>query len=247
MIDASDRLERIRSRLRSDGRVRVDRLAGQLRVSEMTIRRDLDVLAELGEAQRVRGGAVAAGPQPFVERYGRRARAKQRIAAKLRELVADGDAIGIDASSTVRRLVDLLADTRGVTVITNGPDSFDALHRRDGVSALITGGRFDARTGSLVGPLATRAARDMLLHRVFLSAAGIDPIHGTTEATLEEAEVKLAFADVAQQVVVAVDSSKLGRREPARCIPIGRLDVLVTDLDPDDRRLDGYRKHCVVR
>lgn len=247
MLDTNERLDRIRARLASHGRVRVGSLASQLRVSEMTIRRDLDLLADLGEVQRIRGGAVPMGPQPFVERYGRRARAKQRIATKLRTLVADGDAIGVDASSTVQRLAPLLGDAGSVTIVTNGPDSFDALRRHDGVSALLTGGRFDVRTGSLVGPLATRAARDMLLHRLFASAAGIDPVHGTTEATLEEAEVKLAFADVAQQIVVAVDSSKLGHREPARCIPIGRVDILVTDLDPDDHRLDAYRGHVDVR
>jgi DeoR family fructose operon transcriptional repressor len=243
-MDAIDRLDRIRTALASDGRVRVDKLAAKLRVSEMTVRRDLDLLAERGELERVRGGATPAGPQPFVARYGRGARAKQRIATKLRSLVDDTDAIGIDASSTMQRLAVLLHDVHDVTAITNGPDSFASLRAHRGVTALLSGGRLDPRTGSLVGPLATRAARDMLLRRFFVSAAGIDPALGTTEATLEEAEVKLAFADVAQELVVAVDASKLGRRGAARCVPIQRIDVLVTDLDADDARLDPYREQC---
>jgi DeoR family fructose operon transcriptional repressor len=243
-MDQLDRLNHIRSTVTSDGRVRVGRLAKQLRVSEMTVRRDLDLLAASGELERVRGGATTAGPQPFTARYGRGSRAKQRIATKLRALVDDTDAIGIDASSTLQRLAVLLHDARDVTAITNGPDSFASLRTHRGVTALLTGGRLDPRTGSLVGPLATRAARDMLLWRFFTSAAGIDPAHGTTEATLEEAEVKLAFADVAKELVVAVDASKLGRRDAARCVPIERIDVLVTDLAPDDARLDPYREHC---
>jgi DeoR family fructose operon transcriptional repressor len=247
MTELEVRVDRIRSALAADGRVRVAVLADELGVSEMTVRRDLDLLAERGELERVRGGALRTGPQPFVARYGRRARAKQRIATKLLAMVGDGDAIGIDASTTVQRLAAELRDVHDVTAITNGPRSFAVLDMQRGVTALLTGGRLDAHTGSLVGPLATRAARDMLLHRFFLSAAAIDPAHGTTETTLEEAEVKLALADVSDQIVVAVDSSKLGRRDAARCITADRIDVLVTDLDAGDRRLDPYREHCDIR
>ena len=74
-----------------------------------------------------------------------------------------------------------------------------------------------------------------------MSAVGIDP-EGTTEPTLEEAEVKVAMAAVSSQVIVAVDHTKLGQRGSARCLPIGRVDILVTDLDPSDKRLDPYRK-----
>ncbi len=70
-----------------------------------------------------------------------------------------------------------------------------------------------------------------------MSAAGIDPLHGTTETTFEEAEVKEALAAASTQVVVAVDSSKLGQRGAARCLSAERIDILVTDLDPTDDRL----------
>ena len=215
-IEAVDRLAQIEHRVRAAGRVKVAELAVELDVSEMTIRRDLDLLAEQGMVQRIRGGAVALGPQPFAERFSRQARAKDRIAAKLADLVGDGGAIGVDASSTLQRLAGHLGRLRELTVVTNGQDTFQALQDVPGVTVLLTGGQLDPRTGSLVGPLATRAAREVLLRRLFVSAAALDPRHGTSEATLEEAEVKLALADVAAEVVVAVDSSKLGQRAPAR-------------------------------
>jgi DeoR family transcriptional regulator, fructose operon transcriptional repressor len=109
------------------------------------------------------------------------------------------------------------------------------------VTALLTGGRLDPRTGSLVGPLATRTARELLLRRLFVSAAALHPDQGTSEATLEDAEVKLALADVAAEVVVAVDSSKLDQRAPARALGADRVRILVTELDPTDARLDSYR------
>ncbi len=246
-VDSIDRLQRIRTELDATGRVRVAELADELGVSEMTVRRDLDMLVDEGIARRVRGGALARGPQPFADRFGKQAKAKDRIADKLLLLVGEGGAIGIDASSTLQRLAARLVDARDLTVVTNSLESFAVLSGHSGITALATGGQLDPRTGSLVGPLATRAARDLLLRRFFVSAAGLDPRHGTTESTLEEAEVKLALAEVSGQVVVAVDSSKLGQRGTARCLPIDRIDVLVTELDPGHPSLDPYRRQCEVR
>jgi DeoR family fructose operon transcriptional repressor len=246
-LDALDRLQRIEAQVRLSGKVKVVELAAELDVSEMTIRRDLDILAEQGVVQRVRGGAVSVGPQPFAERFSRQVRAKDRIAAKLGPLVGDGGAIGIDASSTLQRLAMHLADLRDLTVVTNGPDTFTALQDRLGVTALLTGGQLDARTGSLVGPLATRAARELLLRRLFVSAAAVHPHYGTSETTLEDAEVKLALADVAAEIIVAVDSSKLDQRAAARGLSPERVAILVTELDPSDSRLDPYRERWEIR
>jgi DeoR family fructose operon transcriptional repressor len=246
-VDAIDRLQRIEAKVRTHGRVRVVDLATELDVSEMTIRRDLDVLAEQGIVQRIRGGAVASGPQPFADRFSRHVRAKDRIASKLADLVGDGGAIGIDASSTVQRLASHLGHVRDLTVLTNGQDTFAALQDRPGVTPLLTGGQLDTRTGSLVGPIATRSARSLLLRRLFVSAAALDPAHGTSETTLEDADTKLALADVAADVVVAVDSSKLGHRAAARGLTPDRVALLVTELDPTDPRLDPYRDAWEIR
>jgi DeoR family fructose operon transcriptional repressor len=245
-VDALERLEVMRRRLDTDGRIRVAELARELDVSEMTIRRDLDLLVDEGVAARVRGGAVAVGPQEFEARFRQHGRAKARIAEKLVDLVGAGGAIGLDASSTMQRLAARLGEARDVTVLTNGPDTFRALQDHAGVTALLTGGELDPRTGSLVGPLATRPARDLLLRRLFVSAAAIDPDVGASEATLEEAEVKIALAGSASEVVLAVDGSKLAHRAPAHAFAWDQVDLLVTDLAPGDARLDPYRAHVDV-
>jgi DeoR family fructose operon transcriptional repressor len=246
-LESMERLDLIRRRLDVDGRVRVMDLAGELDVSEMTIRRDLDLLVDEGVAHRVRGGAVAVGPQQFAARAEQHSRAKGRIADKLLPLVGEGGAIGIDASSTLQRLAARLAPARDLTVLTNGLDTFRALQEHPGVTALLTGGALDDSTGSLVGPLATRAANDVMLRRMFVSASALDPQLGSSESTLLDAEVKLALANAAAEIVLAVDSSKLGHRAPARCFALDRIDVLVTELDPRDAQLDPYRDVVDVR
>lgn len=255
-VDAVERLKRIEERVRVDGVVRVGELALLLDVSEMTIRRDLDMLAEQGVVRRIRGGAVGVGPEPFADRFTRQVKAKDRIATKLLDLVGDGGAIGIDASTTLQRLTTHLGDpgrarlgedVRDLTVVTNGPETFSALQDLRGITPLLTGGQLDPRTGSLVGPIATRSARSLLLRRLFVSAAAVDPVFGTSEATLEDAEAKLALADVSADVVVAADSSKLGLRAAAHALPPARVSLLVTELDPSDPRLDPYRDLWEIR
>ena len=147
-VDAIARLDAIRERVNTDGRVRTTDLARELAVSEMTIRRDLDTLADAGAVRRVRGGALAAGPEPFAARYGRQSAAKDRIADKLVDLVGEGGAIGLDASSTMQRLGARLQPVRDLTVVTNGPECFKTLSEHAGVTALLTG------AGSTAAPAA---------------------------------------------------------------------------------------------
>lgn len=246
-LASEDRLEWLRRRLGADGSVTISDAADALGVSEMTIRRDLVELEERGEARRVRGGARAVGPQPFAQRRGTAMRAKARIAAKLADLVPQVGAVAFDASSTVMRLAGALDGARDLSVLTNGLDTFNALQDVPGVTALLTGGQLDRRTGSLVGPLACRSSSQLVVERLFLSAAAVDPALGALEATLEEAEVKRTFAAVAGEVVLAADSSKLGCRAPAVGVEWDRIDLLVTELDPDDERLAPYRELTRVR
>jgi DeoR family fructose operon transcriptional repressor len=245
-LAAEDRQRWLGERLASDGAVSIADAAEALAVSEMTIRRDLVELEERGLARRVRGGARAVGPLSFAERKPTAARAKSRIAAKLAALVPATGAVAFDASSTVMRLAGSLANARDLTVLTNGPDTFAALQGVPGVTPLLTGGRLDAETGSLVGPLACRAAAQLTVQRFIASAAAVDPELGGLEATLDEAEVKRAIAAGAREVVLAVDASKLAGRATAVALAWDDIDVLVTDLDPEDRRLAPYRSRARV-
>ena len=243
-VAAEERLRWLGKRLANQGAVTIAAAAEALGVSEMTIRRDLVELEERGAARRVRGGARAVGPRTFAQRHQTAARAKSRISAKLVDLLPADGVVAFDASSTVMRLSRVVGDVvRDLTVLTNGPDTFAALQGQPGVTPLITGGRLEPTTGSLVGPIACRSAGQFAVDVMFASAAAVDPAGaGALEVTLEEAEVKRAVAAGAREVVLAIDASKLGGRAPAVGLEWDRIDVLVTELDPSDGRLDPYRK-----
>ncbi|MDQ1438164.1 MAG: hypothetical protein QOK43_1793 [Acidimicrobiaceae bacterium] len=245
-LATEERLAWLRSRLGDDGRVRIADAAQYLGVSEMTVRRDLQELEATGLARRVRGGAVALGPGLNAHHLPGRGKAKTRIASKILPLLPPVGGLGMDASNTVARIAAGLDSARDLTVITNGLETFQGLQDRPGITPLLTGGRLDHRTSSLVGPIAVRAATHVLLSVLLLSAATVDADLGPSEESIEESEVKRAMASVAEQVLLAVDSSKLGVRSIAVSVEWDQVTTLVTDLDPGDTRLDPYRERVAI-
>ncbi|MCX5529620.1 DeoR/GlpR family DNA-binding transcription regulator [Streptomyces sp. NBC_00006] len=227
-----------------EGVRRVDELADCCGVSPMTIRRDLQFLEEQGAVRRIRGGAVPVDTWTFEHRLGRGAEAKRRIAEKLLPLVPDQGGIGLDGSSTAHHLTLALQSRtpRDLTAVTTGLETFHRLSRIPGVRAYSTGGSSDVDTGSLVGPLAQLTLQQFALETCFLSATYLDPTLGSTEFTAEEATVKRAMVAVSKRTVLAVDSTKLNRHAVAKCLGLDEVDLLVTELAPDDATLTPYRE-----
>ncbi|NYF16612.1 DeoR family fructose operon transcriptional repressor [Microbacterium sp. AK009] len=227
--------------LRSEGSLTIERASQAFAVHPMTIRRDMQALEEEGVARRVRGGVVLVGPDDFRRRQGRNLGAKRKIAEKLVPLVKGLSAVGLDASSTIYQLACEIRDVENLTVLTNGLAAFDTLQFRPGLRVYLTGGELEERTNSLTGPLATAAISSFVLDACFVSTSSLDPMIGSSELTMGEVEVKRAMATAARRVVLAADSSKLTSKAMARSLPMDRVDVLVTELDPDDNRLDPFR------
>ena len=131
-------------------------------------------------------------------------------------------------------------------VVSNGLDTFQALVGKPGVVATLTGGSAEPRTGSLVGPVAIRSAGDFLFDVFVCSAAAVDPTVGSSEPSLEEAQVKRALS-AASRASSWPSTSKLGTRAQARMFALDEISLLVTDLEPDDARLNPYRASVEVR
>ena len=240
-VVTENRRNKILHALRTDGAVDLKEIAEKLSVHAMTIRRDLEFLEKEGLARRVRGGAVFVGPQDFRTRHGRELAAKRRIATKLLYLLPQQQSIGLDASTTIFQFASSIPHAEHLSVVTNGLATFEILQHRTGIKAVLTGGESEEQNASLVGPLATAAVSSFLFDRSFMSTTCLDPDLGTSEPTAAEVGVKRALAEASKHVVLAVDSSKLNTRSTVRALALESIDLLVTDLDPLDIRLDSYR------
>lgn len=230
-----------------DEGVSIDGAAARFGVSAMTIRRDLADLEVEGLVRRVRGGAVAApDPRSYGDRLVTREGAKRVIAQKVLELVPVRGTVAFDASTTTNAIAATLSARDGLIAITNSIETFAALGSLPGVHAQLTGGTREPETGSLIGPIANLGARAVQAELFLASAAGLHPASGSSEVSLEEAEVKRHFAANASQTVLCVDSSKLDKRSPGGALALDEIAVLVTELDPADARLDAYRSQVRI-
>ena len=241
-VEAELRRSRMLERLAGSGQLGLTETARELGVHEMTVRRDFIHLENVGRARRVRGGIVAVGVDDFSRRRNQAAGAKRAIAEKLGRLVDDGATVGLDASTTVYAMATTFPTVTDVSVVTNGLESFQALQGRAGVRVYLTGGEQDEENVSLVGTLATQVIGNFNFDVCFLSAMSLDARGGTSESAMGQMAVKQALADASERVVLAVDSSKFETRSRVRSLGLDRVDVLVTELDPGDPRLDRYRQ-----
>jgi DeoR/GlpR family transcriptional regulator of sugar metabolism len=219
--------------VRSDGSARVSDLTQQLGVSDMTIRRDLEVLARDGLVEKVHGGAVLPGSPSsheigFEDKLVFEQPEKTTIARTAASLVKPGTAVALSAGTTTFGLAQSLLDVPGLTIVTNSLRVAGLFGAKEGISVVVTGG---VRTPSdaLVGPVADLTIRSLHFDTVFLSCNGIDPEAGLTTPNLVEAETNRTFIKVARRVVVLADHTKWGVVSLASFATLDEVDVLVTD------------------
>jgi DeoR family fructose operon transcriptional repressor len=246
--ESEERRKLLLASLGRDNVIRLTEAAEELGVSAMTIRRDLADLEGEGLLRRVRGGAISViGPRPFGERRAVRSRAKEFIAEKALPLVPRLGSVAFDASSTVGTLAGKLGPRSGLIVSTNSYPTYAALKGTVGITPILIGGETEESTDTFVGPLAVQAAESLRYTRLFASASAIDSDFGTTEVSLAEAQMKLAFARVSKEIVLCIDSSKLQQHATAAALPWPRVAALITELAPSDHRLDAFRDLVELR
>lgn len=230
------------------GRLEVEEAASRLEVSAATIRRDLDQLAEQQMLVRTRGGAVVHGVSyelPLRYKTARRASEKQRIAKAVADLVAPGEAVGLTGGTTTTEVARALA-VRGdlgtgapaLTVVTNALNIANELAVRPQFKIVVTGGVARPQSYELVGPLADGVLGQITLDVAVLGVVAFDAAHGAAAHDEAEAAINRLLCERAARVVVAADSSKLGRRAFARICAAELVDTLVTDtaVEPDTVR-----------
>ncbi len=244
MVSGDERLITLVNELQAVGRVDVSAAAARLGTTQMTIRRDLDVLVQRGVARRVRGGAVsllARGDEiPYWMRALERPEAKMRIGEAAARLLKDGEAVAIDSGTTALNCARALFERR-LTVITVSLRAADVLADSPTINLILPGGEVRRDERTLVGPAAVAGIASFRLDAVILGACGL--ADGTVTAyDLGDAAVKQALIDVSARVLVAAESSKLGRTGVAVVCAAERVDVIVTDAEAPAAALVPWRQ-----
>ncbi|MGC7102495.1 DeoR/GlpR family DNA-binding transcription regulator [Amycolatopsis lurida] len=233
---------------RRTGAVRVSDLVGRLGVSDMTVRRDLDVLASRGLVEKVYGGATSvvgkSTDEPGFEAKSVRQRAqKEAIAALAAGLVKPGTAIGISAGTTTWTLARALDAVPGLTIVTNSIQVADVLRGSSQAdrTVVLTGG---VRTPSdaLVGPVAVNSLRSLHLDVVFLGVHGMADGPGFTTPNLTESETDRALVEAGRRLVVLADHTKWEIVGISTIADLDEADVVVSDDGLSERAIEILRE-----
>lgn len=229
----AERRVRIGELLARNGSVRVNELSRLFRVTEVTVRSDLDAMARSGLLVRDRGGAIAhtstSLSTAFEKRALEHAEQKRRIGRAAAALVEDGETVILDAGSTVMEMARNMPALKSLTVVTTGLNIAAQVGAVPGVHVLVAGGFLSPETVSTVGAIAERDLENLIVDKLFLSTQAFNAESGLTDVSLDVARVKAAMIRSARRTFLLADSSKWGLSMFAKVAPLTEIDVLITD------------------
>ncbi|WP_321345428.1 DeoR/GlpR family DNA-binding transcription regulator [uncultured Draconibacterium sp.] len=243
------RREKIFGMIREDGHAKVLDLSKIFKVTEVTIRQDLEKLEDEGLIIREHGGAylknISMNVQNIELLNNENMPEKESIAKKAVEMINDGDTIILDSGSTVTEIAKLISGFKNLTVITNALNIALILGADPEINLILTGGEFKAPTLSLTGQKAADSLEGLHVDKLFLATAGIALKSGLTYPSISDICVKRAMIESADVVYLVADSSKIGKSSFASLGALSLIDYVITDSKINEDYIDLFSRHDV--
>ena len=246
---AIERRNAILEKLQAERRVVVSELSQIYKVSEETIRRDLEKLENDGFAIKSYGGAVinenANVDLPFNIRKKRNVISKQKIAEVISSRIKDGTSIMLDASSTAVYIAKALKERKNLTLITNSIEILIEMFDTPNVNVLSTGGAMREGSFALVGPQTDKMLNSYHVDMAIVSEKGFDLETGMTDTEELHANNKKTMLHAGREKVLAVDSSKFGKTAFTEIGTLEDISMVVTDAKPDEVWLQAFKEYGI--
>jgi DeoR family transcriptional regulator of aga operon len=240
-----ERRQKIQEILTLKKRILVKEVSRDFNISEVTIRKDLEVLEKRGILSRVHGGAIlkeSTVPDiALTEKEHIHPQEKQKIAQKAAELIERGDVIILDSGSTTTQIARLVKFKKDLKIITNAVNIALELAASDN-EVILTGGFLREKSFSLVGSIAEEALRTMTVDKLFLGVDGIHFQYGLTTPNLMEGRVNRLMMKIAHEVIVVADSSKFGKRSMSVIAGVEEADTIITDKKINNEDFNRLRE-----
>jgi len=228
-----ERRRAILDQLTHQGRVLVTELSQQFETSQVTIRKDLEILHARGLIHRTHGGALPAREgaleDPTLrEKEKLHRHEKLRIAESAAAKVKEGQVVILDSGTTTTAIARALRTFQNLTIITNAVNIAAEL-AGTAVEVILTGGTLRKNSFSLVGPIAEETLRRLSADQLFLGVDGFDVQYGLSTPNLLEAKVNRVMVEIAKKTTVVCDSSKFGRHSLSLIVPLSAVQEVITD------------------
>jgi DeoR/GlpR family transcriptional regulator of sugar metabolism len=235
----NQRRDKILDLLKEDGSAKVIDLARLFKVTEVTIRQDLEKLETEDLIIKEHGGAYLKNVEDQVRSFSlvhqENLDKKAIIAQKCLEFIESGDTIILDSGSTTTEIAKKLKGIKNLTVITNALNIALMLGTESGIEVIMTGGEFKPPTLSLTGQKAADFFKGLNVQKLFLATAGISLKSGLTYPSISDLIVKKAMIDAAEITYLVADSTKIGKSALASLGALSLIDYVITDEGIEDR------------
>ncbi|MBQ9299201.1 MAG: DeoR/GlpR transcriptional regulator [Clostridia bacterium] len=248
----AERLKRIADLLARNGSVKIETLAREFGVSDMTVRRDLEKCEKLGLLDRCYGGGVAkkelTHELSVSERHTYNMAVKQKLAEICVEFIKPGDVIYLDAGTTMRCLARLLVNVPDIRVVTN--DLFVAQELiQSSAQVHVLGGPLQKSSGSMIGEAVTRAVQQMRFDIAFTGAAAINDELNVMTPTMEKSFLKRMVCSHANSAYLVVDNTKFHQQAMHRVNGLEDYTGVVTNalFSEDEWQLIRRRRVNIIK
>ncbi len=230
-----ERHGQIQNLVLDQGRVTVQELSSLFGVSDATIRRDLQELANQGQVLRTHGGAIkvpgVSKEPPMLQRIMENPEEKRRIAKAAAGIIQDKETIFLGSGTTVMEVARNMPPDINLTVITNSLPVVNELTRHPGIELIVIGGMLRHSELSMVGHVAELAVREFRADRAFLGMYAVDVHSGFTNDYPPEISTDRAILSIARQVIVLADHSKFNRVSSMLIAPVTAANLVISDQD----------------
>lgn len=222
-------------------------LSVQLNVSEDTIRRDLNELAENGQIIKVYGGALSKSFQfPFQDGNVYAKENKKKIASKALTLINSGMTVLIGGGTTMIELARLIPNDLQCTFFTISPLVAMELAEKDNIEVFLLGGKLSRNTNIVTGSQVINELSDLHVDLCLLGTNSLSIEEGITDSDWEVVQIKRAMIKCSKNLAILSIAEKLNSKQKMRVAPLKEVSYLVTDLEPNDKHLKDFAKHIKV-
>lgn len=222
-------------------------LSLQLNVSEDTIRRDLNELAESGKVIKVYGGALSKSFQfPFQEGNVYAKEGKREIASKAISLIQSGMTILIGGGTTMIELARLIPNDLQCTFFTISPLVALELAEKDNIEVILLGGKLSRNTNIVGGAQVINELSDLRIDLCLLGTNSLSIEEGITDSDWEVVQIKRAMIKCSKSLGILSIAEKLNSNQKMRVAPLKEVTYLITDMDPKDNSLKEFANHVTV-
>ncbi len=232
-----------------EGSVRVDELAKIYKVTEATIRRDLQFLEEKGFIKRTHGGAVindeSMNELTFFQKQGKNSKNKEIIGSYAASFINDGETIAIDASTTTLQIIKHIKNKQ-INILTNSVDVIEELIGNPNIQVISTGGIVRNKTRAMVGPIADAAIKNFIVDKAFMGANAIDIQHGIASTHIIESETKKSMISIAKEVIFLCESEKFEKIKFSKICDLEDVDCIITDNDITEDIIEKYKEKTKI-